>query len=362
MKRNPERQTQFMRCTLCLDRPKDLARNKNNCDTHSSRGKLFASFTLSYTLLDPAQATCGYCFWWDTAATRSGSSSHTLWMQPRETEPASKAALKWLLTQPKPGENTRRRNLAERPRKLSRGPARAKAPRAAASNPDPDPDQEQPSARPRSSGHPRAAAAPRHCPRTPAAAGTAGRTPAPRRPRQSAESPPDPLAAHLARGSPPQGAAGPCLLLTAPRRRPSRRTSRPVAPRRGALRAAGGERADTRADLRRMGGGGPSAGNAGDAAARAPRRDPRQVPSGSGAEGQPLPLAPRLPPAQRERRRAARRLLPPGGRAAPPRRARARRRQPPRPARPPLPLPLPQAGRRYDARPRGSRRMRRRPA
>lgn len=126
-----------MPCTQCLDRPKDLAQTKNNCDTHSSIGKPFTSFTLSYKLLDSAQTTCSHCFWWDTEAKRS-SSLHTLWMQPLETERGRKAALKWLLTQPKPGKNTRRRNLAEQTRKLSRSQERAKAPRATASNANPD--------------------------------------------------------------------------------------------------------------------------------------------------------------------------------------------------------------------------------
>lgn len=276
MKRITERQARFMLCTLCLLRPKDLAPSKNNCNTHSSYGELSTSFPLPYKLLDSAQATCSYGFWWDTEAKRSRSLL-CLWMQLLETERARGAALKWLLTlltQPKHAAQESRGAEQSRPRSRSRGRARARGPRIRA--------------------HPRCGAAPRrglglrragHCPR----------------PRHGAHRPP---------GAPTLPG------LASPHR--SAPASRPGAPRRGAL---GGERAESRAA--------PGAWEA--VRPRPGMPEPRRTRAGSrrlrGSGSASSPLAParrprrsRAPPAAtcRPRRAAAPSLLPPAGRSSGP--------------------------------------------
>lgn len=97
---------------------------------------------------------------------RRSSSSHPLWtQQPLQTRRAGKAAWKWLLTQPEPAKNTRRRNLAGRTRKLPGSQEGAKAPRAAAPNVPPG----------RGPAAPAAPAAPGRCPHPPSGSATAGR-------------------------------------------------------------------------------------------------------------------------------------------------------------------------------------------
>lgn len=255
---------------------------------------------------------------------RRSSSSHPLWtQQPLQTRRAGKAAWKWLLTQPEPAKNTRRRNLAGRTRKLPGSREGAKAPRAAAPNVPPG----------RGPAAPAAPAAPGRCPHPPSGSATAGR-PLPAPPGHGAR-PAPPLAAHLARGSrppslralPPRGRPG----LASPLRRPSRR----LAPRRGGS-PCGGARGLTPAwEAAAPPPGVPERGR------RSPRRRRGRFPAAAGLRDS---LSPRLP-RNGERRPRCPRLLPPGGRPA----------EPPGPVLHPA---LPQAGRSAPRPPRAGARQR----
>lgn len=169
-------------------------------------------------------------------------------MQPLETERARKAAWKWLLTQPKPGKNRRRRNLAERTRALPPSQGALKAPRAAASKANAE--QSCPHRGPAAPAIP-SPGRPGHCPHAPAAPAPPPGRPLPAPPGK-APSPP-PTWRSLSPSLPPQGAAargrrgGPGLtsaLRSAPPSLAAHVPSGPPTTRRSPC--GGGERADTR--------------------------------------------------------------------------------------------------------------------